>query len=86
MFKILPRYLTETVKGIAATMNIDAAPILADALQDDGCEDWDMLRRLRHESYGEYKRDVFVQLSRAYRLVDEDDRQDNPREEVLILG
>lgn len=64
-FKILPSYLTETVKGIAATMNVAAAPILADALQDEGCEDWPLLRRLRDVDYTEYKRDVFSQLSRA---------------------
>lgn len=34
----------------------------------------------------EYATVAWSEHSRAYRLVDEDDRQDNPREEVLILG
>ena len=47
------RYETEEAKGIAALMaesgNWNAMPILADAIQDAGCEDALLLAVLRHE-------------------------------------
>jgi hypothetical protein len=49
---IRPAWLTTAVLGLARTMDetgdFSAAPILADALQDAGCDDAEILNRLRH--------------------------------------
>lgn len=50
-----PRWRTETVRGLAAAIDADGAwdrlPILADALQDAGCEDFGLLDHCRAENH-----------------------------------
>lgn len=47
------RWLTETAlalaRGIAADLGFDCLPILADALEDAGCDNFTLLSHLRHE-------------------------------------
>lgn len=51
--RVEPAWLTETVfalaRGVAADLGFDRLPILADALEDAGCDNFPLLKHLRHE-------------------------------------